>query len=297
MNEDQLNAFIAIIDAGSFSAAAQLINLTQPAISQRIKSLEVYIGHPLFERSPGRSSPLLTEAGRILETEARSTLARWRELRHELQERTSLRRGLVTIGGGATAVSMLLPKVIARVLAMHPGLNVRVRESGSSEVIKRVLHGEVDLGIITNSGEMLDPQLLAQHLRDDRIVPVVSSDHPLVSRGELLNPQDFAGERIVAYESTSAIGEVISRSLQRHHVEARVWTELRSIHSILEVARMTMSVALVSEISKPLWGEMVQLHCPQFEADMSRSLQIITKKDYVLTSSCRLFLKELIKNK
>ena len=295
MNEDQLSAFIAIIDTGSFSSAAQRINLTQPAISQRIKSLEVYIGQPLFERSPGRSSPLLTEAGRILEIEARGTLSRWRELRHELQERTLLKRGLVTIGGGATAVSMILPKVIARVLAMHPGLNVRVRESGSSEVIKRVLNGEVDLGIITNSGEILDAQLFAQHLRDDQIVPVVSANHPLVSQGNCLAPQDFAGERIVAYESTSAIGKVISRSLQRHRVEARVWTELRSIHSILEVARMTMSVALVSEISKPLWGDMVQLHCPEFEADMSRSLQLITKKDYVLTSACQLFVSELIK--
>lgn len=294
MNEEQLKAFIAVLDTGSFSAAASQINLSQPAISQRIKGLEQRLGCPLFERSPGRSAPILTEAGHLLEAEARATLSRWGDLEHILHERETLRSGSVTLGGGATAVSVILPKVIAQILDKYPDLNIRVRESGSSEVVKRVLQGEVDIGIVTNSGEPFNSTLQTYHLRDDKIVPVVTPRHPLADhRGELL-PQELNGQRLVAYESTSAIGQVISRSLAKHQVKARVWTELRSIHSILEIAQLTMSIALVPEMSKSLWGEMISLSCPALEAEMSRSLYAVMRRDVLPTRAVSEFLSLIL---
>lgn len=278
MNEDLLRAFLAVIEWGSFSAAAQHLNLSQPAVSLRIRNLEQSLNCALFERAPGRSGPMLTEAGSLLEEEARSSLMRWEQLKRELKSRENLESGLMTIGGGATAVSFILPEVIADLLAQHPGLSIRVRESGSAEVVKRVLNGELELGMITDKGDPLDPRLRADTLVEDRIVAVVARDHPLASRTDLIHPEELNGERLVAYESSSAIGEMISHALKKHHVEARVWTELRSIHSILEIARLTMSVALVTELSQPLWSQMVRLQCP-LEDDMKRTIKIIERGD------------------
>lgn len=288
MNEDHLRAFLAVIEWGTFSAAARHLNLSQPAVSQRIIALEESIGSPLFERAPGRSAPQLTEAGTLLEPEARSTLNRWEQLKGEIRARERLERGSITIGGGATAVSFLLPRVIARVLDQHPGLSIRVRESGSAEVVKRVLDGELDLGIITDTGAPLDPRLSAQPLLEDKIVAVIAPDHPLASREQPISVEDLNGERLVAYESQSVIGEVISSALRRHNVEARVWTELRSIQSILEIARLTSSVALVSELSRSLWAPMIHLRCP-LEDEMTRSLKLISLKGAHQSQALKLF--------
>ena len=296
MNEDQLKAFLAVIEWGSFSAAAQHLNLSQPAVSLRIRSLEESLNSSLFERAPGRSSPLLTEAGVMLEPEARASLMRWEQLKRELKARKSLERGSVTIGGGATAVSFILPQVIAEILATYPGLSIRVRESGSAEVVKRVLNDDIDLGIITDKGDPIDPRLHAETLLEDRIVAVVAHHHPLAARADLIKPEELNGERLVAYESTSTIGELISSTLQRHQVEARVWTELRSIHSILEIARLTTSVALVSELSQPLWSNMVRLNCP-LENEMKRLLKIIRLKNRSHSSISNEFYSYLSKCK
>lgn len=287
MNEDQLRALLAVIEWGTFSAAARHLNLSQPAVSQRIIALEEQIGTSLFERAPGRSAPQLTEAGLLLEAEARSTLSRWSKLKEEIQARGRLERGTVTIGGGATAVSFILPQAIASLLAQHPGVHVRVRESGSAEVVKRVLNGELELGIITDTGEPLDPRLEAEALVKDRIVAVASSDHPLSQR-DIVCTSDLNGERLVAYESSSVIGEMISSALSRHRVEARVWTELRSINSILEIARLTSSVALVPELSRPLWSQMTHLKCP-LEDEMTRMLKIVWLKGKSLGSVSKVF--------
>lgn len=293
MNEDQIRAFLAVLEWGSFSAASKHLNLSQPAVSQRIKSLESELNTTLFERAPGRSAPLVTEAGQLLEAEARVTLARWGQLREEIRARGQLERGSVTIGGGATAVSFILPRVIAQVLATYPELNIRVRESGSAEVIKRVLNAELDLGIITDQGAPLDPRLDSTHLIEDRIVAVVDPRHPLASRCGGVESSELSGERLVAYESSSAIGELITSALQKHQVEARVWTELRSIHSILEIARLTLSVALVSELSEPLWSEMVRLKSP-LEGDLKRGLHLIWSRERAETHSSSCFKRILI---
>lgn len=293
MNEDLFIAFLAVVDCGSFSAAARKIYLSQPAVSQRIKTLEQQVDAALFERAPGRSTPKLTEAGRLLEAEAKQSLIRWQALKNEISARQSLDKGEVTIGGGATAVSFLLPQIIADVLSRFPNLMIRVRESGSNEVIKRVINGELDFGIITKHNQSLDPRLITMPLLEDQIVAVVSEGHHLANTQGDIQPDQFAGERLVAYESSSAIGKVISNALSRHHVQAKVWTELRSIQSILEIARLTSSVALVSQLSESLWQEMTKLSCPNLEKDLRRSLLLVWNSEIPQSSSSREFIRTL----
>ena len=293
MNEDFFLAFLAILDHGSFSNAARKIHLTQPAISQRIRNLEDLVGAPLFERAPGRSRPKLTEAGRIIEKEARSSLLRWQATKNEIQALKTLDRGEVTIGGGATAVSFILPPLIAKQLSKHPNLVIRVRESGSAEVVKRVMNGELDFGIITKHRKALPQNLQETALINDQIVAVVSETHPLAQIKTSIEPEALNGEKLVAYESSSAIGEVISNALIRYKVQAQLWTELRSIQSILEIARLTSSIALVSTLSERLWQGMTRLNCPKLELEMQRSLVLIWNRDRSLSTVSKQFISSL----
>lgn len=293
MNEDLFTAFLAVIDTGSFSAAARKINLTQPAISQRIKALEEQISSNLFERAPGRSAPKLTEAGRLVAEEARSSILRWESLKAEIYARKTLSQGKVTIGGGATAVSFLLPKVIADVLSRYPNLVIRVRESGSAEVVNRVLNRELDFGIITEHSMVTDPRLSSHTIREDQIVAVVANNHSLAGRHGSIHPKELSGERLVAYESSSAIGKVISEALSHHHVQAKVWTELRSIQSILEIARLTGSVALVSNLSESLWSGMTHLSCPLLENEMKRTLSLVWHNEVLPSVASKEFMSML----
>ena len=293
MNEDLFLAFLAVVDSGSFSGAARKIHLTQPAISQRIKNLEDLVEAPLFERAPGRSRPKLTEVGRIVEEEARHSLMRWTAMKAEIRSLSTLEHGEVTIGGGATAVSFLLPKLIAKQLSKHPNLVIRVRESGSAEVVKRVINGELDCGIITKHHKALPSHLNEIPLINDQIVAVVSDRHPLSLSTEELEPAALNGEKLVAYESKSVIGEVISNALGQYEVQAQLWTELRSIQSILEIARLTSSVALVSTLSEKLWLGMTRLNCPKLELEMQRSLVLIWNNERSLSPASQSFLSTL----
>ena len=294
MNEDLFIAFLAILDTGSFSAAARKIALSQPAISQRIRALEELVGSNLFERAPGRSAPKLTEAGRLVEQEARLSLSRWESLKAEIYARRTLTQGEITIGGGATAVSFLLPQVIAEVLARFPNLVIRVRESGSAEVVSRVLNQELDFGIITELDRVTDPRLCTQKMIEDQIVAVVADNHPLAKVDRVIMPQELSGERLVAYESASAIGKVITQALSYHQVQAKVWTELRSIQSILEIARLTSSVALVSSLSSSLWTGMKYLNCPLLEKNMRRTLSLVHNSEVLPSAACQEIMKEVV---
>src|SRR5437763_8295369 len=138
-----LETFCRAAEAGSFTAAARALGLTQAAVSQRVQALEQLLGVPLFERQGGHVS--LTEAGHRLHSYAQRILALHREALQELTGRQAPLTGELSLAASSVPGEHLLPDLLARFRARHPHVQVRATVTDTREVLHRVEQGEAHL--------------------------------------------------------------------------------------------------------------------------------------------------------
>lgn len=146
MTLQQLQYFLASIEHGSFSAAADELHLAQPSLSEQIRRLEGELGVALFVRAGRRL--VLTEAGRSLRPEAERTVEAAARASASVAEVRELTSGTATFGTFGDAPSWLIGNVVATFRRRHPGVRVRVVGLNSSEVADAVRDGELEAGLI-----------------------------------------------------------------------------------------------------------------------------------------------------
>ncbi len=170
---------------GSFSAAAESLAFTQPAVSRQIATLEAEAGTRLVERSA--RGVRLTQAGELLVGHADAILDRLGVAKTQLDALNSLEGGRLHIGATATANSTLIPLAIRAFDEEFPEVHLRLDEAVSSELIDRVAAGDLDLAIVANArrhGE-LPGEIVLEDLMEDPQHLAVARDHPLAEAPEI----------------------------------------------------------------------------------------------------------------
>ncbi len=238
-----LQSLLAVADHKSVTQASRALAVTQPALTRRIQLLEEEMGASLFLRS--KKGAALTEAGRLVASEARLLIERYARLRETVRATQNIDTGLVRLGGGATAVSFVVPPAIAEFSRKFPGVRFEVREEGSRDVEQDVLSERLELGIVTLPTHSREFEV--RPLRRDRIVLIAARDHPLAHK-KTASAKDLQGRGLVGFDSGSAIRRLIDDSLQKAGVEMNVQMELRSIAAILEMVAHTQMLAFVSQL-------------------------------------------------
>jgi len=241
-----MRSLLAVAEHGAITDAAQAMGLSQPALSRRIQQLEEALGAELLERSA--RGVALTDMGRLAQREAVVLVERYERLQRSVREHMSLDTGSVRIGGGATAVSYLVPPAIATFQRRHPEIVFHLREAGSREVEQSVADERLELGIVTLP--TTSPELIAEPLTDDRIVLVGARGHALSGRRRV-GIEALRGQGLVGFEGGSAIRQLIDAALRDAGVEMNVVMELRSIAAILQMVATTRSLAFISELGVP----------------------------------------------
>ena len=277
-----LQSLIAVADTRAVTAAARVLFVTQPALSRRLQQLEEELSATLFVRS--RSGVTLTEAGRIATEEARAIVARYGRIKELIRAQESLASGVVRLGGGATAVSFLVPKAIAAFQKQYPGVRFEVSEQGSRDVESDVRAERVDLGLVTlpaHSREF-DVRPLAQ----DRIVLVASAAHPLAKKKRVL-VGELDGLGLVGFQAGSAIRQLIDAKLRDAGVSMNVQMELRSIAAILGMVENTQTLAFVSRLG--VTGRDAVRVIEVRGLTIQRRLGVITKLGRPLSAAARAF--------
>src|SRR5438034_6595022 len=134
----QIRAFVAIAEAGTFTAGAARVHVTQAAISMQIRQLEIETGTRLFVRAPRRV--ILTEAGENLLERARVILREHDAALDELAELTGAHRGRLRIGSASAGVSSeALPRILRELKKLHPAAETSVASGTSEELVRHVL--------------------------------------------------------------------------------------------------------------------------------------------------------------
>lgn len=187
MNLDlrQLARFLAIVDHGTFSAAAARLHLTQQALSTSIARLEDQLGMPLFERSPGgRTVP--TQYGRTLARHARALMTGEDRALRELHALRDASAGEVTVGVGEVLAGHVLADAVARVHAERPDIGIKLVEGYSEDMNERLVAGEMDFVASYMRHDATHAEAVVhEHLFAVRDVVVVRRRHPLARRARV----------------------------------------------------------------------------------------------------------------
>lgn len=307
-----LRYFIAIARTGHMTRAARHLGVTQPALSAMLRKLETEAGAGLLDRT-GRGVEL-TEAGRVFLKHAEDAVARADAGLRAVRELVGLQAGSIRVGGGATATTYLLPRVVSAVRAAHPGLRFYVREAGSSTVAAAVLSGELDLGIVTlplKAGESDDLVKIPLVTDELRLLPpgqpevrrprrprTTAESSPATSPAATLAAavaagsfrfKDLAGVPIVAFEAGTAVRDMIDRAAAAAGVPLNVVMELRSIESIKRMVAAGIGAGFVSRFAL-VPGE--GLACR--DGQLTRGLAIIRRRDRIPSPAVAEFERVLV---
>ncbi|MCB7137489.1 LysR family transcriptional regulator [Cellulosimicrobium marinum] len=146
MDLTRLRVLAAVAREGSVTGAARVLHYAQPSVSHHLARLEADVGVPLTERA-GRGVRL-TEAGRLLAARAEEILGRVGAARAEVEALAGLAAGRVRLAAFPSALATLVPDVVARLGAEHPGLAVGLVEAEPPEALGALRRGEVDVALV-----------------------------------------------------------------------------------------------------------------------------------------------------
>lgn len=179
----QLRALRAVLDTGSFTAAADGLGFTQSALSKQISSLEAVTGTDLFTRGPRGVAP--TEAALRLAHRATAILDHLDAAERELTDLGQPVGGRVTLGAFPTAAMELTPMVIARVRAEHPAVQVSFSEASTPVLLRKLRAGRLDLAIIADGDGLPEWDLTGidtDRLASGKLLIAVHRQHRLAQR-------------------------------------------------------------------------------------------------------------------
>lgn len=283
MELNQLRTFLLAAAEHSFSKAAETLHLTQPAVTQQIKSLETELGEVLFERL-GRTL-VLTPAGEALLTFAQPIL-NLADQALETISRFSNEKGRLTIGSGSTNTIYRLPDLLHHYHRNYPRVEFRIR-NGDSELITRLVYeNAVDLGLITTINNL--PGIIeAKPLFTDGIWLVAPPNFP----GQI-SMADLASEPLILYRAGSGFRRYLEDQFKIYSFTPRVTMELESIEAIIRLVRSGLGLAFLPEIAvaEELASGLLKTVKIEGWREMSRRTYLIIRRDKYLTWPIKTFL-------
>ncbi len=242
MTLQQLTYFLAAVEHGSFSAAAEHLFLAQPTLSEQVRRLEAELGVALFERV-GRGL-VLTEAGRTLRPHAEATIAAAQAAAQSVGEVRELRGGLAEFGTWGTARAYLGTDLVEDFRRRHPQVRVRLVGQNSSQTVAAIRSGELEAGLVALPVD--DRGLEVRPAMRDEVL-YVSADPARLRRKMTI--QRLAGAPLILSEASWGVEDPTRRQLsdlaQRAGVRVEPQIDVEDVEVALELAARGLGDAIV----------------------------------------------------
>jgi DNA-binding transcriptional LysR family regulator len=281
----QLEAFLAVVREGSFSAAAKALYRTQPAISQTIKKLEDEIGRPLFDRSSRRG--VLTDAGRVLADHAERLVNLRTRTMSALDDVRQLRTGRLTVAANELTCLYLLP-ILHEYRRLYPDIQLTVQRALGSRVPAQVLDYGADFGLITFRP---DTSALQSSVGYNHPLSLVVAPSPPLARRPNVSITELASESFVAHHVSSPYRQKVIDTFRKRRVELRMPVEMPTIDAIKKFVAMGNGVALLPAITverELAHRELVRVQVPELAFD--RKLRLIHRREGTLSHAAEALL-------
>jgi len=249
MDTKFLKTFITVVDSGSMAAASRELNITPAAVAQQIRALERQIAAPLIRRA-GRTVAVTEAGARILER-SRDLLRDVVDL-HAVATDDSM-GGELRLGAGGTALTGILPDILARTTKRFPQVSILIRSGLSIDLHRAVENGELDAAFVLEAPFALHKTCCWQLLREEPLVVLAPKNMANCDPHELL-----ATQPLIRYDRNWWGGHQVDEYLQKAGIRPIERFELNSLHAIAVMVDRGLGVSLVPDWATP-WPEGLQL--------------------------------------
>lgn len=245
MDLRRLEVFAKVAELGSFSRAAEVLFLTQPTISEHVRSLEEELGVQLLDRLGRGAMP--TPAGRLLLSYAQRLITLAREAQQAIDQFQGRMRGELIVGGSTIPGEYVLPALIGQFKGKYPDISISLRIGSSRQVSEWVEEGGVEIGLV--GARPPSRALASRQLMADEMVIVVPADHPWAGRKHVALA-DVKAEPLIVRERGSGSREALVRALGEAGLDLtafRVVGEMGSTQAVKQAVRAGVGAAFLSK--------------------------------------------------
>lgn len=277
LNLGNLATFRLVIQRGSFSAAADILGLSQPAVSLQVRQLEQFLRTRLVERT-GRgikataAGLALLEHGNRIEQVVEEAIRSVSEFSHEIS-------GTITLGTGATACIHLLPPLLRQLREEHPLLRVGVTTGNTLDVVRAVEENRLDIGLVTlpASGRALE----VMPILDEEFVLIISQaqDEEIAQ----FSPKILHALPLIAFESGSGTRDLIDGWFNTCDLEVCPVMQLGSIEAIKRMVRAGLGYSIVPRMAVENVADREGLCVRSLNPILHRQLGIVMRQDKILS--------------
>ncbi|MDO0823446.1 MULTISPECIES: selenium metabolism-associated LysR family transcriptional regulator [Desulfosporosinus] len=291
MDSNQLKIFCMVTRQQSFSKAAKLLHMSQPAVSTHVKNLEEYYQGQLLDRTP--QGVTLTKAGEVFYNYAQKILDLQDEMEQQIETVFKHENNQVIIGASTTIGNVSLPCSIYLFKEQYPEVELCLNIANAEEVLSMVISDVVDIGVV--EGDTESSTLKSLHVASDELVLIVPPQHP--AEGGVISLQDFLKQPLIMREDGSGTRKILATALARHGYsvnQLKVITEMKNIYAIKSAVEAGLggSVMPLLAVRKEAYtGTLKVLRIMDME--MPLIFNIVYPNNRPLTTKAKLFIKFL----
>ncbi|HHW43907.1 LysR family transcriptional regulator [Desulfofundulus thermobenzoicus] len=239
--DHQLKVFVTVAEKKNFSRAAEVLNLTQPAISQHIHALEEYYRARLFDRSNKKVE--LTQAGAILYAYAQKILTLHQEAERAVTDLIELVTGKIVVGASMTIGEYVLPRLLGAYARKYPEVELAMTIGNTAIVFEQTLEGTIDIGLV--EGPVEHAHLQVEPFLTDEMVLIVPPDHFLASK-PVATAEDLSRCTIILREEGSGTRLAAENALRQLNTRPARILQLGSTQAIKEAVEAGLGISFLS---------------------------------------------------
>lgn len=289
MEFKQLEAFVAVVDYGSFSEAARKLYLTQPTISAHVRSLEEELHTKLILRTTKKTT--ITTRGYQLYDSA----VRMLEIRNNLLENfTGVQKHMIDLAASTIPSSYLLPEILAAFGKTHPDIYFHSIQADSTESINRVLDGTVDLALVGQNTRD-ETCVFLPFCQDELVIATPITNHYLGLQNKSVTFEDFIKDPIIIREKGSGTKKEMDLFLEQIGVtpnDLNVIARMNDLEGIKKSIVNGLGISILSARSAIDLQKTKQiLLFPLEESAHKRTFYIVYSKNRILKPHVRQFIQ------
>ncbi|ASK61490.1 LysR family transcriptional regulator [Virgibacillus phasianinus] len=291
--DQHLQVFVTVVEKQNFSRAAEELHMTQPAVSQYIRTLESNIGTRLLERS--NKYVRLNKVGEIVYHHAKEILGLYTKMQTLVDDVTNVASGPISIGASYTFGEYVLPHIIANLQETYPDIQPTVTIGNTTEIASLVDTHQLDVGIV--EGHSKDQKLMVEAFADDQMVVVAAPISVLSNEQGFINIDALAEQTWIVREKGSGTREATEKMFGQLGIRPAKLMSFGSTQPIKESVEAGLGISLMSKwaIQKELKnGDLCTLKVTGLP--FTRQFSIVTKSPFQ-TKALEVFIALLRNNK
>ncbi|MEG0499577.1 MAG: LysR substrate-binding domain-containing protein [Rikenellaceae bacterium] len=266
MTITQLEYLIAVVNYGSFSAAADHCFVTQPSLSTQIKNLEDELGVILLNRGDKPIVP--TQAGVAIIDQAKKALSEFYMIKERVDEMSNGVKGTIILGVIPTISPYILHKFIPKFLRLYPGVKLEIKEMYTYQIESALKKGTLDIGLLAG-GFTSKTEIKEEKLYDDKFYLYVSKKHSFYGKAKISASSINVDELLLLPDGHCLRTQVLDLCGGQVRSFGHVHFESGSLETIIRMVDSTGGLTIVPQMMVPFINESSRDQLIAFEQNMA----------------------------